>query len=125
APRDSDVKLMRELRAALEPALLLSLTVPRDAVGSDVLAEAAKSTDFLVAFLYGVREGENDDSAAWDFQQVQIAARKLDALGEPFLLGVVVRGAATVVRGGAEVGEIPGATLADLAWNRALRVRHG
>src|SRR5581483_1550812 len=66
-----------------------------------------------------------DDGAAWDFQQVQAAAKKLDALDEPFLLGVVVRGAATVVRDGAEVADIPGASLADLAWNRALRVRHG
>ncbi len=40
-------------------------------------------------------------------------------------MGIVVRGVATLVRGGAEVGEIPGATLADLAWNRQLRLRHG
>jgi hypothetical protein len=124
-PREPGIKLLTAVRAALEPSLLLAVTVQREAIGGEGLDALRKSTDFLVAFVYGQREGEPDDPAAWDFQKVKTAAQQLDGLDEPFLLGIVVRGAATVVRGGADVGDIPGATLADLAWNKAMRLAHG
>lgn len=124
-PGKDGAALAGALRDELEPSLLLSATLPRDAFAADGIEELTAATDFVVSFLYGVREGDRDDPAAWDFQQVQAAAKKLAELEEPFLVGVVVRGAATLVRGGAEVGEIPGASLGDLAWNRRLRLRHG
>ena len=55
----------------------------------------------------------------------QAGAAQLEKLEEPFLVGVVVRGVATLVRRGALVEEIAGASLGELAWNRQLRVRHG
>jgi len=105
--------------------VLLSATLPRDAIAAEGIEELTSATDFVLSFLYGVREGEADDAAAWDFQQVAAAAKKLETLEEPFLIGVVVRGHATLIRDGAEAGEIAGVSLADLAWNRRLRVRHG
>src|SRR6185503_15080948 len=108
-----------------EPSLLLSATMPRDALAAEGVEELTRATDFVVSFLYGVREGEADDPSAWDFQRVKAGAEKLAALEEPFLVGVVVRGVATLVRGGAAIEEVPGASLAELAWNRHLRVRHG
>ena len=124
-PGEPAVELVQALRDALEPKLLLSATVPRSALAAEGIDELVDSTDFLAAFLYGVREGEADDPAAWDFHQVQAGARRLEELEEPYLIGVVVRGSAVLLHGGAEAGEITGATLADLAWNRRLRVRHG
>ena len=124
-PGKDGAELAKALRGVLEPSLLLSATLPRDALAAEGIDELTGATDFVVSFLYGVREGEADEDAAWDFQQVQASAKKLETLEEPFLVGVVVRGVATLVRGGAAVQEIPGVNLADLAWNRHLRVRHG
>ncbi len=124
-PGKDGAALAHALRDELEPTLLLSATLPRDAIAAEGIDELTSATDFVVSFLYGVREGEADNDAAWDFQQLQASAKKLETLEEPFLVGVVVRGAATLLRGGAEAGELPGVSLADLAWNRRLRVRHG
>ena len=124
-PGTDGAALAGALRDELDPSLLLSATLPRDAFAADGIEELTAATDFVVSFLYGIREGDPDDPAAWDFQQVQAAAKKLAALEEPFLVGVVVRGAVTLLRGGAEAGEIAGASLAELAWNRRLRLRHG
>ncbi|HXT22413.1 MAG TPA: hypothetical protein VN923_16790 [Thermoanaerobaculia bacterium] len=124
-PGKDGAALARALRGELEPSLLLSATLPRDAVAADGIEALTDATDFVVSFLYGVREDEADDPAAWDFQQLAAAAKELESLEEPFLVGVVVRGHATLIRGGAEAGELPGVSLADLAWNRRLRVRHG
>ncbi len=124
-PGTDGAALAGALRDELDPSLLLSATLPRDAFAADGIEELTEATDFVVSFLYGIREGDPDDPAAWDFQQVQAAAKKLAVLEEPFLVGVVVRGAVTLLRGGAEAGEIPGASLAELAWNRRLRLRHG
>src|SRR6185436_9019798 len=124
-PGKDGAALAHALRDELEPSLLLSATLPRDAIAAQGIDELTSATDFVVSFLYGVREGEADEDAAWDFQQVQASAKKLETLEEPFLVGVVVRGTATLLRAGAEAGELPGVSLADLAWNRRLRVRHG
>ncbi|HEV8239451.1 MAG TPA: hypothetical protein VGS57_08800 [Thermoanaerobaculia bacterium] len=124
-PGKDGAALARALREEIEPSLLLSATLPRDAVAAEGIDELTSATDFVVSFLYGVREGEADEDAAWDFQRVEAAAKKLETLEEPFLVGVVVRGSATLLRAGAEAGELPGVSLADLAWNRRLRVRHG
>jgi hypothetical protein len=118
-------ELAQELRDALEPNLLLSATLPTDALASEGLDDVIGATDFVVSFLYGNREGEAEDPATGDFKQIEQAARKLEELEEPFLVGVVVRGAANVLRNGQDAGEIPGATLEALAWNRKLRIRHG
>jgi hypothetical protein len=124
-PGKDGAELAAALREELEPSLLLSATLPRDALAAEGVEDLTDATDFVVAFLYGVREGEVDDPSAWDFQRVKAGAQRLDELAEPFLVGVVVRGVATLVRGGSAVEEIAGATLAELAWNRKLRVRHG
>ncbi len=124
-PGKDGAELAAALREELEPTLLLSATLPRDALAAEGVEDLTGATDFVVSFLYGVREGEPDDPSAWDFQKVKAGAEQLEKLEEPFLVGVVVRGVATLVRSGAPVEEIAGASLGELAWNRQLRVRHG
>ncbi|HEV8630809.1 MAG TPA: hypothetical protein VGV61_10865, partial [Thermoanaerobaculia bacterium] len=76
-------KLAHALRRRLEPAVLLSATLPRDALAAEGIDEVTDATDFVVSFLYGVREGEADDPAAWDFQRVHAATKQLEELDEP------------------------------------------
>lgn len=119
------VELLRELRDALDERLLLSIGLDRDGLAGETVEDLLAETDFVACFLYGVREGEPDRDAAWDFRQVERSARTLDALGEPFLVGVVVQGTATHLDGGKVVADLAGVGLADLAWNPGLRLRHG
>jgi hypothetical protein len=118
-------RLPEELRDTLEPRLLLAATVPGNSLSDDSLEDLLDATDFVAAFLYGVREGERDRPEAWDFRQVRSQVAELEAREEPYLVGVVMRGSATVIQDGKAVAELTGISLANLAWNRGLRLRHG
>jgi hypothetical protein len=118
-------ELASAVRAALDERLLLAVTLPADGVAEELLGELVDATDFVVSFVYGVREGERDRDAAWDFRQVERRVRALEEIGEPYLVGVVVRGVAQHMRDGAVTAELPGVSLAQLAWHRGLRLRHG
>ena len=122
-------ELLAALRAQLEPRLLLSVTLPRELLGNAAQADATEElfehTDFVACFLYGVRSGERDGDAAWDFRQVERSVRALDALEEPYLVGVVTLATARRWRDGAPAGELPGLSLAELAWNQSLRLSPG
>jgi hypothetical protein len=117
--------LVEAVRDGLDPRLLLAVTLPDEGLAEEALGDLVDSTDFVVAFAYGVREGQQDRDEAWHFRQVERRVRALEELGEPYLVGVVVRGVAQHVRAGRVVSELPGVSLAQLAWHRGLRVRHG
>jgi hypothetical protein len=124
-PGEGQGELVGEVRGALAPDLLLAVTVSRQALTSEAVREVLEPADLAVAFLYGAREGEADAPESWDLQHVTAAVRRLEELGEPYLVGAVIRGAATQLRGGQEVAEVSGTSLAEMAWNRALRLQHG
>lgn len=118
-------EVVEALRDELPAELLLAVTVSRQALAREAVREALEPADLAVAFLYGTREGEADAPEAWDLQHVQAGVRRLEALGEPYLVGAVTRGVAVQLRGGRPVAELAGASLAELAWNRSLRLQHG
>ena len=113
------------LRDVLAPDLLLAVTASRNALARESVREALEPADLVVAFLYGAREGEPDAPESWDLRHVEEAVRRLEELAEPYLVGVVIRGTAVHLRRGEEVGEVTGASLAEMAWNRSLRLQHG
>ena len=121
--------LLAGVRARLEPRLLLSVTLPRELLGNAAQADATEEllehTDFVACFLYGVRPGGRDGDAAWDFRHVERSVRALDALEEPYLVGVVTLATAQRLRDGTPAGELPGLSLAELAWNQSLRLSPG
>jgi len=80
-------ELLGPLRETLPGERLLSITVPRAALGDRELARLADLTDFWVVFLFGQRPGEQEDLAYWDFHATEQDARRVEAIGEPFLLG--------------------------------------
>ncbi|HSM52256.1 MAG TPA: hypothetical protein VLA75_12720 [Thermoanaerobaculia bacterium] len=81
-------ELLGPLRETLPGDRLLSITVPRAALGDRELARLADLTDFWVVFLFGQRPGEREDLAYWDFYRTEQDARRVEEIGEPFLLGV-------------------------------------
>jgi hypothetical protein len=118
-------RLPKALRSTLDPRLLLAATVPGSSLSDDSLEDLLDAADFVAAFLYGVREGERDRPEAWDFRRVRAQVSELEEREEPYLVGVVMRGSATLIQDGQAVSELPGVSLATLAWNRGLRLRHG
>jgi hypothetical protein len=82
------IELLGPVRKALPADRLLSVTIPRTALGDRDLPRVAKLTDFWVVFLFGQRPGEAEEFSFWDFYRTEQDARRVDALGEPFLLGV-------------------------------------
>jgi hypothetical protein len=121
----SQADLVTALRRALAHDLLVAVTATRQALAEESIREVLEPADLVVAFLYGVREGEREAPEAWDLRHVEAGVRRLEALAEPYLVGVVTRGVALHLRGGAPVGEIAGTSLAEMAWNRSLRLQHG
>lgn len=81
-------ELLGPLRETLPADRLLSTTVPRAALGDRELPRLADLTDFWVVFLFGQRPGEREELAYWDFFRTEQDARRLEEIGEPFLLGV-------------------------------------
>jgi hypothetical protein len=124
APGKGGASFAKAVRGALDPSLQLSAALPRDGLAAEGVDGVLSATDFIVVFVYGTRQGQVADDAAWDFQKVEAATKAADALGEPFLAGVVTRGAVAVVRGGGVVAE-PATSLGELAWNPRLRLGHG
>ena len=121
--------LLAAIRGEIDPRQMLSVTLPRDLLGNEAHADATEEllehTDFVVCFLYGVRAGERDGDAAWDFRQVERSVRALETLGEPYLVGVVTRARAQRLRDGAPAGELAGLSVAELAWSPSLRLSPG
>jgi hypothetical protein len=116
--------LPEAVRSALEERLLLSASIPGQRQSEETFEEVVEEADFVVAYLYGVREGEIDRAEAWDFRVVQRQVAALEELEKPYLVGVVTRGSAVHLHDGESV-ELSGVSLASLAWNRGLRLRHG
>jgi hypothetical protein len=122
-------ELLDGVREALEPRLLLSVTVPRELLGDperEKLAEdLVEPADFVVSFLYGTRAGEGESDTHWDFRSVERNVRALDQLERPYLVGVVTRATVQHLRDGVVAGDLPGVSLGELAWNQSLRLRPG
>jgi hypothetical protein len=120
-------RFLGRLRRELAPDLRVSATLPASWLGSPQARRVATGVDFLVAFLYGQRGGEEERPGAWDLAQVRQGLQRLDALRTPYLLGVVTTGTVTAVgpsgqRLGTMAGGVP---LRRLAWSPALKASVG
>lgn len=130
---ESFAAVLGRLGARQGEDLFLSTTVDRRRLTGDSEGELsegvealARRADFLVAFLYGQRPDEEEDPSAWDLEAVTRGLGRLDALGCPYLLGVVTLGRALRLNGsgGVEASTTEG-HLRDLVENPALALQRG
>ncbi len=117
---------LKRLRKELGGTLFLSVSLQRDWIGDPALEELARAVDFVVPFLYGQRVDETEDGKAWDFVELEIRLQKLEALGVPYLIGVVTLGTATHLNASGGVrARSTRLSLQEILWNRALKLRPG
>jgi hypothetical protein len=74
------------------------VTVARERLEEEGMGRLARATDFWVVFLHGEREGGAEVAESWDLQITERDLRKLEAVGEPYLVGVVTGTAIRVGR---------------------------
>ncbi len=86
---------LKKLRGELDRTLFLSVSMPRAWVAEPEAREVAQAVDFVVAFLYGQRIHEREDSDAWDYAKLKQYAEKLEELGTPYMVGVIGLGTVT------------------------------
>lgn len=99
-PAGASPSLLRHLRDAAGPDLLVSTELDRERLGRpdgssrdlSRARELAAASDFVVVFLYGQRPGERDDPAAWDPQRMEENLAALESLETDYLVGLVVLG---------------------------------
>lgn len=118
-------ELLRAVRSALGPELLLSTSIPRRALRSDGAAEAARAVDFVVSFLHGQPSGAPDDPATWDPERAREDLAALDSLGADYVVGFHVVGSAWRLGASGERVEEAVSTRTDLkalALDPALRL---
>lgn len=114
------------LRDQLDPSTYLSVSLDRRWLAAKEARQLAKAADFVVPFLYGQRQGEREDSSAWDLRKVEQNLRTLDDWGEPYLIGVVTLARALhLSRQGEVLGETTRFDLPALVRNRGLELAHG
>lgn len=122
-PGGAPAAVLRHLRAASGPDLLISSGLPRGRLEAPGIRELAAEVDFVVAFLYGQHPDERDDPAAWDPQRMEADLTALESMETDYLVGLVVVGA--VHRLGAAGDTLEARTraeLKDLAREPALRL---
>ncbi len=124
--RSAYAEMFGELRPKLGGSSYLSASAPRQWVGSVGYAELSKATDFLVVFLYGQRVHELEDLAAWDQTEIERQLQQIEALAQPYLLGLVTLGTATHLTSGGQVrARTTRISLPEVLWNRALKLQPG
>ncbi len=117
---------LEALRDTLDPTLFLSVTLQRNWLDAEGIAEVAEAVDFVVPFLYGQRVREAEDGAAWDFVELERRLQVLEDIGTPYVLGVVSLGTATHTSGqGGVKGRRTGLSLQEILWNQDLRLEPG
>lgn len=130
-PGGASPALVRHLRDAAGPDLLVSTELSRERLGrSDGSArdpaaarELAAASDFVVAFLYGQRPGERDAPAAWDPQRMEEDLAALESLETDYLVGFVLVGSVHHLTAAGDPRETrTRADLKDLAREPALRL---
>ncbi len=115
---------LQTLRGELDRGLLLSLSVQRPWLKRQGLAEVAKRVDYIVPFLYGQRVNERESSEAWDFITLERRMQTVEALGVPYMLGVVTLGSASHLRAnGAVRGRVTPTSVQEILWNRNVKLR--
>lgn len=117
---------LEAVRGSLDRTLLLSISLRREWLGEDLLAEALKPLDFVVPFLYGQRIYEAESGSAWDFVELERNLQKMEELDVPYLLGVVTLGTASHLgKGGGVKSRMTPLSLQEILWNRRLKLRPG
>jgi len=97
---DGYAELLAAAGEAVGDGALLAATVDPAALGVPGFEAIAAGADLLVAFLYGPRPDGGPAAggeAAWRLDAVAEAARRLDALGTPFWVGVGTVGELTLL----------------------------
>jgi hypothetical protein len=118
-------RLLAALREKLSPKLFLSVTVQRSWLGNELLKPALEHADFFVPFLFGQRIDEREDNAAWDLANVERQLQAADALGHPYLLGIVDLGTATWSKGGVVKERVTKISMKELVRNPDIQLRPG
>ncbi|HSM15049.1 MAG TPA: hypothetical protein VLA66_13360, partial [Thermoanaerobaculia bacterium] len=118
--------VLPELRDLMDPDLYLSVSLSRRDLELEGLSERLRAVDFTVAFLYGQRPGEKEDSAAWDLLAVERAAGRLEEIGRPYYLAASIVGVASWRgRGGETKVETTELDLASLVREDRLELKRG
>lgn len=118
--------LLAELRKKLSQKLFLSVTVQRAWLGNELLKPALEHTDFFVPFLFGQRIDEKEDPAAWDLAVIERSLQAADALGRPYLLGVIDLGTATwTTKSGTVKERVTRISMKDMVRTQELQLRPG
>jgi hypothetical protein len=90
------------------------------------LQPALGHVDFFVPFLFGQRIDEREDASAWDLGNLEKSLHAADALGRPYLLGIIDLGTATWSnRGGTVKERVTKMSMKDLVSNPAIQLRPG
>jgi hypothetical protein len=119
-------ELLRGLRAEAGPGLLVSASLARERLRAGRGRGLAATADFVVCFLYGQLPGVADDPEAWNPARARDDITALEALGAPYLVGVVVLGSAQRLSPSGELRESTTlAGLKDLAVEPALLLSIG
>lgn len=123
-------EILRAVRTAIGPGLLLSTSIPRQALGTEGAAATARAVDYVVVFLYGQPAAAADDPSAWDPERVHDDLAALEALETDYLVGFHVVGGARHLSSSGESIEAPAGSgglrtrtdLKSLALDPALRL---
>ena len=119
-------ELVRALRAAVGPGLLVSAGLPRERLRAAGARELAAAADFVVAFVYGQLPQAPDDPEAWNPARALDDLAALEALDADYLVGVTVVGSAHRLSPSGERRESTTRTgLKALAQEPALRLSIG
>lgn len=107
-------------------SLFISCSVPRSWMARSGLEGVVHAADAVVAFLYGQRADEPEDAKAWDFVQVERDLERLEAMGEPYFLGLTTLGVARrLSRDGETTAATLEASLRDFLWDRRFKLKLG
>lgn len=126
APGDY-ARTLAALRDELDGRLDLSASFgPGQLADPEAAKRLAEPLDFLVAFLYGQRPGEDEDARAWDLQSVEAAVRELERLDRPYYLAAVTVGTASWrARNGAVHATSSSLDLSALVRESRLELKRG
>lgn len=117
---------LEALREEIDRSLFLSASVARNWVDDPELARVAGAADFLVAFLYGQRPGEQEDPTAWDFIRLEKSLQTLESLNARYMIGLVTVGMARHLSSSGQVkAHSTEMALQTMLWNRNLKLRAG
>ncbi|MCP4657775.1 MAG: hypothetical protein GY856_20395 [bacterium] len=86
---------LKRLRKDLDRTLFLSVSLPRPWMAEPEVREVAEAVDFVVAFLYGQRLNEREDSDAWDYAKLKQHLEVIEQFRAPYMVGVIGLGTVT------------------------------